>query len=797
MFGAGVDEWRLISLAPWGRLGAIAAVLTALAIVLLAWRALQHEERPLRLWLLIALRVGAVGAALVLFFQPAVRLENVTRLPNHIAVLVDGSESMSLSESQAQPSRAERAARAVAQAKPALDELRKNARLDFYTFAERLSPSTEEALAAPHQVPHGEATRLREALASLRTRYEGRDLAGVVVLSDGVDNGRLGQGFAAGGLDAESLDFLKALDAPVHTEWTGRPGLHDVAIARLFADDFAFVRTAVQIEAVVRVVGAEEAGWIDRTLPVTLRKDGVPVRTVEITVEKGKTDYRVAFPFTPDRVGKYLYEISTPPLAGEALVENNARPFLLKIIRDKIRVLQVAGRPSWDERFLRGLLKHDPNVDLISFFILRTPTDLELVSNDELSLIPFPTEELFQEQLRSFDVVFLQNFNYAPYGIGAYLGEIKRYVEEGGGLAMLGGDLSFALGGYQHTPVADLLPVELGDESAPDERVDLASFRLQLTPEGRGHPITALKLGVEDNAKLWAELPELSGTNIVARARPNATVLGVHPTRRSADGKPLPVLTVGEAQKGRVLALTSDSSWHWGFGAGGEGRTYQRFWENAIRWLIKDPSLSFLRVETDQSEYGRGQRIGIDVRALGPDYRPLKDVQVSLAVTRIPSALEPNLNGAPPQVIATRAGKTDEDGELHVELGLRPKDGAGSEATLDVALAGGGYLVTARAQLGGRPTEEDEVFLVRAGGRELEEPEARDDLLRRVSAATGGSYHLLDEGLVFSGMRFHPPRVVRVNKHRDVELWSRWWMLLIAAGCLGLNWALRRRWGYA
>ena len=135
-------------------------------------------------------------------------------------------------------------------------------------------------------------------------------------------------------------------------------------------------------------------------------------------------------------------------LEGEAIAENNARAFLLKVIRDKIRVLQVTGRPSWDERFLRGLLKHDPNVDLVSFFILRTPTDVELVPSDELSLIPFPTEELFQEQLRSFDVVFLQNFNYGPYGIGAYLGEISDYVEEGGGLAMIGGDLSFTSGGY-------------------------------------------------------------------------------------------------------------------------------------------------------------------------------------------------------------------------------------------------------------------------------------------------------------------------------------------------------------
>jgi uncharacterized membrane protein len=679
---------------------------------------------------------------------------------------------MRLAEAPSQPSRAERARQLINSSRGEFERLRTRHKLDFYSFGDRLSPIAEDTLLQTGAQPAAEATRLREALSSLRARYEGRDLAGVIVISDGIDNGRLAP---SGNLDADAQDFLRSLDAPVHTAWTGRRGLHDVAIARVLADDFAFVRTAVQIEAVVRVVGAEAAGWNGRTLPVTLRRDGVPVRTVEITVENGKSDYRVTFAFTPERVGKYLYEISTPILDGEAIRENNARAFVLKVIRDKIRVLLVAGRPSWDERFLRGLLKHDPNVDLISFFILRTPTDLELVSSDELSLIPFPTEELFQEQLRSFDLVFLQNFNYGPYGIGAYLAEIKKYVEEGGGLAMLGGDLSFSLGGYAHTPVGDVLPVELGEQSSVEQMVDLAPFKLQLTPEGRSHPVTALKLDLEQNDATWRGLPELNGTNVVARARPGATVLGVHPTRKGADGKPLPVLTVGEALKGRVLALTSDSSWRWGFVAGDErGRNYTRFWQSAIRWLIRDPSLSFLRIETDQSEYARGQRVRIDVRALGADYRPLRDQEISLSVTRVLG------ENARPEPLAVKSGRTDEDGELHVELDPPPP---------------GGYRITARASLPGRATEEEEVFLVRGAGRELEDPEARDDLLRQVADATGGKFFA--PGAPLASLRFHDPRVVRVNEHRDVEVWNKWWVLAVAAVCLALNWALRRRWGYA
>ncbi len=131
------------------------------------------------------------------------------------------------------------------------------------------------------------------------------------------------------------------------------------------------------------------------------------------------------------------------------------------MIRDRVRVLHLSGRPSWDERFLRSMLRRDPNVDLVSFFILRTETDEQPWNHNDLSLIPFPTFEIFEEQLRSFDLVIFQNFNYAPYGVEPFLPNVRDYVEGGGALAMVGGDLSFASGGYGATALRDVLPVEL------------------------------------------------------------------------------------------------------------------------------------------------------------------------------------------------------------------------------------------------------------------------------------------------------------------------------------------------
>jgi uncharacterized membrane protein len=798
------NEWHLTLLAPWGWPGRAFALTTACLVLVLAWRALRRDSRRRR-FILLSLRALGLLSALVLFFQPALQLRNVTRVPNHVAVLLDTSESMNIAETAGDKTRAQRAAALLRQQGAALAAYRQRHKVDFYTFGDRLLPATEEALLRGGGPPaHADATRLREALAALRQRYERRDLAGVVVLSDGLDNGRLAEGDrreTEGGdpFDPDTRDFLRALDAPVHTVAMGKPGLTDVSIARVLSDEFAFARTPVQVEARLLVSGAEAGGFVGKRLPVTLRRDGAPVLTVDVDIVAGQRSYRVLFPFTPERVGKYLYEISTPVLSGEAIAENNRRAFVLKVIRDKIRVVHVAGRPSWDVRFLRGMLKHDPNVDLVSFFILRSPSDVDLSPSSETSLIPFPCEELFQQQLRTFDLVILHNFNYNAYCAQYLQPSIVPFVQEGGAVAMIGGDLSFSSGGYYGSDVAQVLPVELHPEpgytpgavgGGASRLIYPEPFRPRLTVEGRSHVVTALRLDVRENEARWASLPNLEGINAVARARAGAQVLLAHPSVKDADGRAHPVMAVAEFGKGRSLALLADSTWRWGFGAaeGAAGRTptsapvlgdrgtaYGRFFEQAIRWLVRDPSLRLLRVETSESEYGREQPVRVELKALGPDYRPAPHTEIQVVVGRIGVSGERE-GGA----VLSKTLKTGEDGDAHLEFGpLKP----------------GGYRITARATLGGRPAEEVEVFLVRGASRELENPEADDRLLRALSQATGGEARGPGDGL--AGLRFHDPHVVRINQHKDVELWSQEWVLLLAVLCFGLNWTLRRRWGYA
>lgn len=763
------NDWRIAlgGGAHLGRTGVILVVIVAvLAIAVSAWSLL--DERRGRWWGLLLLRTGGVLACLMVVLQPTLELRQIVHVPNQVAVLVDTSRSMEVRPPNGGNTRAQRAATLIEKAAPLFSSWEQQGhRVDLFSFGEVLAPTAPGALRVP---PAGEATRIGEALTEVRARYAGRDLGAVVLLSDGVDTGRIGEG----PLDATTRTSLEALGAPVHTVGIGERSLRDLSVAAVLADEFAFVRTPVTIDAVIR-----QNGLPDRQVDVTLTRDGRTVGTRSVILKGDRSEERVSFNWLPDHPGNFVFSISTPVLGGEALASNNAQVFTVKVIRDRIRVLHLCGRPSWDQRFLRAMLRRDPNVDLVSFFILRTETDEQPWNRNELSLIPFPTYEIFEEQLRSFDLVIFQNFNFAPYGVEPFLPGVRDYVEGGGALAMVGGELSFSSGGYGSTALRDVLPVELGPAPPPgatatDHELTVDSFRPRLTAEGRSHPVTSLVLDPRENELRWGKLPPLDGVNRVPRLRSGAVALLTHPTLRDGAGKPAPVLVAGEAGKGRSLALLTDSAWHWGFVASGEGddgRAFQRFWENAIRWLVRDPALTLLRIEMDRVEYRRGQPAAARLRAMRPDYSPAKNVDVTLDVAA--AGGEP---GAKPQRVLKAT--TNQDGEAHIDLG---------------ALAPGAYRLTGRATLEGRAVAEEKTFVVRAEGRELEDVAYRDTILREISRVTEGDHRFEELGRP----TIRDPREVKVGRQRAVELWSSPLLLLVGIFLLASEWYLRRRAGHS
>ena len=758
-----IADWRLTFGTQLPRGTLVLLLLTALLAVAISAFSLWRERRRGRALALLGLRVLAVGACLLVVVEPRLEFGQVSVVPNYVAVLVDASRSMSVAPPDRGPTRAERATALLARAAETFTRWEGSGhKLEFYGFGEVLEPAARTGLPAPR----AEATRIGEALSELRTRFAGRDLGAVILISDGIDTGRIGRG----PLDADTRKTLEALAAPVHTVLVGESELRDLSVAAVLADDFAFVRTPVKLEALLR-----HSGLGGRVVEVSLLRDGRLIAAKAVLLREESAQEKVVFEFTPDHPGNHVFEIKTPVLAGEALDTNNSQIFTLKVIRDRVRVLHVCGRPTWNERFLRAMLRLDPNVDLVSFFILRTDTDEMPLGTGEMSLIPFPYKEIFDEQLKSFDLLIFDNFNFKPYWVEPYLPGVRAYIEAGGALAMVGGDLSFASGLYGESDLQGVLPVDLGGiPSDGPGAFTTDTFRPRLTAEGRTHPVTALSLDEKANEARWAGLPPLVGINRVAGLRPGARALLAHPTQKSRDGKPAPVLATTEVGKGRSLALLTDSAWTWGFGAAGagdDGHAFQRFWEGAIRWLVRDPTLALLHLDLDKVEYRRGQSVALRTRTLRSDFSPAPAIEVALELRPADAAASVN----PLRALRVTTGS---DGEAHAELeGLDP----------------GAYRLAGRATLDGRPVEAETTFVIRPEGHELDDVVARDQVLREIASASGGEFR--DGSL--GGPSVRPPRKVRVGSLRTVEIWSNPLVLLLALGLLAAEWTLRRRTGHS
>ncbi len=765
----------LVWLGGWSVWMQVLVGVLALGVVgLTLWN--YRQLRPLgRRALMVGLRLTIVVVLVGVFYQPAFLEENVTKSRNHIAVLVDTSESMGLPHGD--QTRIGYVRRFLQANQGLWERLREEGELSFLSFGEHLGelPEPGQARAGTALLTNGRSTRLIEALHDLKRRFRNRDLGGVLVLTDGIDTTAAGQ---RARLDAATQAVVRDLDAPIvaFVPPTGVP-VQDVEIAHLAYNNFAFLLNATSLEATVRVHGFDGPAARGQ-LVVRLSENGQEVDRRFVALVPGQRDYPVAFEYVPRELGKQVYGVSVDPVPGELYVPNNAQQAIVNVIRDKIRVLQIVGQPSWDERFLRNHLKQDPNVDLISFFILVNQNNYRPLMEHETSLIPFPAKELFEDELGGFDLAIFQNFNYGPFRTRQYLPHIAQYVRDGGAFVMIGGPLSFSAGGYYGTPITDVLPVDIppGFETTTDTR----PYRARLSEAGRTHPVTRLAQDPAANQAVWGELEDLEGANMVTRAKPDAMVLAEHPTLRDATGKPMPLVTVREVGKGRSMAVTTDSLWHWSFKAGNGGkdpRHFDAFWSSAIKWLIKDPALELVRVRVLRERVPVGEAAQARIEVFLTDYRPAADHRVDVVVRRRDAGDRP---GQGAEVLRLSDQRTDGAGQLEVDL---PLDAAGI------------YEVEASATVAqGRVTRGRDLFVATELNPELETIVSDGRLLDQLAEASGGEVRSLDE--VDPALTLREPRIQKVASRRHRELWNTPFIVLVLALLFGAEWWLRRRFGY-
>lgn len=791
--------------APVGPLGIVAiVVLVSVAAAELWWsRRTREGEGPRSaagLAATIARFVGIVGlVALVLELR--VTLEDDRLAQRRVVVLVDASKSMTLADAPTleQPPAAriqrvldawrdggatrsawlrggesldlrrfgERIQPLGVQADGQLDLALEDRRSDLATALQRVQqpisavgdePSVTGSPVSDETGSGGEADpAAADSTGAEAIEVGAGDVAGIVVISDGL----VARDPAA---QAHVTAVAKSLGVPITTVAAGAPAIVDVAISELRVAEFAFAEnlTTVEVDLVAH-------GLANRRATVELRIDGTPHTRSETTLGADGTSSTVRFEIVPDHTGQFVWEAVVSVEANQATTENDRRAAIVKVLRDKVRILHVAGRPDWDVRALRTLLRRDPNVELLSYYILRDEEDMDRADwNAPLSLIAFPVDQIFREQLGSFDLVVLHNFDALHHG--DYLANIGQYVREGGSLVIIGGDMGLAAAEYG--ALADLLPLDATRATG----LERGPFNLRLSEAGRRHPLTAW---LARDESLVAELPALDTFNPAAlntrAGNIGGAVLLEHP-----GGAPL--LAVAEPAKGRTLVLATGTSWRLGFAPDlpliDGARPFDKLWLASVRWLLREGDEDRLIMDLARDRMPPGTPLTMTIRTLSATYDADPKIGVSWAIHPIGGENDPPMH----QGELT----TDERGEATLVL---------------PTLTPGAWAISARrADADPSAPATRRVVLVDPVGDELAlvDADAGTNLLTDLARETGGSFADLAKGdpLPTTLPLADPTKATKEGGiPREIPIGEGWPILVLVVAAFSTEWISRRRAG--
>ncbi len=686
------------------------------------------------------LRLGAISFLIAFALNPSLVAKKEHKVSPAIAVLLDTSQSMGQPGRPVKASRLEEAKALLTEgANPLLKSLSERFEVRLYGVGESLRAVEAKELA------NLKAEGMKGNLSEILKELSGKNTL-ALLLSDGNLNWNGGQ----------------STDLPIVTVPLGSTREYkDILIKAVKAPPLAFRGREVMIDVTIK-----SYGYTGLTIPVLL-KEGDKLLTAKNTrINTSPGEVTASLSFIPDEAGQKNLSISIPQQFGESLVSNNSFNLSMKVVRDKIRILMVSGNPSMNYRFMRTALKNDPSIDLLSFVILRTPSDTLNVPTHEQSLIPFPVETLFSKEIKNFDLLIFDNFKYTLYLSPHHLESIREFVRGGGGFAMIGGPNLLNEGRYAMTPIGEILPVRFAEKE--DYRRD-SQVGVRLSRAGVVHPImrlssdTAGDTAGDDVQRLnfWQEMPPLDGFNLLEPKSSAAVLL------ESADGIPWPILTVSNYGNGRVLTLATDYSWKWYMGmvARGKGNlAYLRLVDRMVRWLTKDPGLDPVQITLPESAGSAGQEIEIRIKLKEEDLSPNLRSMVSFSV------LNP-------------------DG-VKIESKLKPTGQLGEYLGSLLPQKGGIYKLIVETSVGNL-----EESVVVAGLLDSLDAAPDHEQLKKISASTGGKFLPRSEDLLKEIEAYTERGQHSFIEEKRLPLWGMTYTLAIILALLGTEWYLRRKWG--
>ncbi|MBB6507126.1 hypothetical protein F4695_000445 [Rhizobium soli] len=502
----------------------ILAALGALALVL-AVTALLRGVRG------ATLRTLALAALLMALANPTLNQEDREQLSTIVPIVVDRSQSQETAGREQQTDQA-------------LAELR-----DRFSRYPRIETRIVEA--GDDVDSDTPSTKLFTALRSAMSDVPPARVGGAVFLTDGQIH------------DLPGINQDLGFNAPVHGLITGQPNEFDRRIEVLRAPRFGIVGEEQELTLRVFDDGRQGGGPAE----VIVRMNGQQIATLQAT--PGVT---TPFSFNVQRGGNNVMEFSVAELPGEVTTANNRAVHVIDGIRQNLRVLLVSGEPHAGERAWRNLLKSDASVDLVHFTILRPPEKQDGTPINELSLIAFPTRELFVEKIKDFDLIIFDRYKHRGVLPILYYDYISQYVQNGGALLIAAGPEHAGEDSIAATPLEQVLP------AAPTGEVHNAGFFPHLSEVGTKHPVTRGLEGSNQTPPAWGRWFR----TIDVDPPQGQTVM-------EGDGD-RPLLVLNRQGEGRVAMLLSDQGWLWARGFEGGG-PHVALYRRIAHWLMKEPEL--------------------------------------------------------------------------------------------------------------------------------------------------------------------------------------------------------------
>lgn len=505
---------------PWPLLAVLTLVVVAIA-ALAIFRGVRGA------WV----RTIAALALLAALANPLLLQEDREQLSTVVPVIVDRSQS------QQTPERVKMTDEALAELKDRLSR--------FPGIEPRYVDATEpEESDAP-------STRLFNALSAAVADVPPARIGGAIMLTDGEVH------------DVPGVNQALGFDAPIHGLITGKADEFDRRIEVIKAPRFGIVNEEQQLVLRVFDDGPSPGGTAD----VTVKLNGNEIATLQATPGQD-----TPFSFKVERGGSNVLEFSVAALPGEVTQANNRAVHVIDGIRENLRVLLVSGEPHAGERAWRNLLKSDASVDLVHFTILRPPEKQDGTPINELSLIAFPTRELFVDKIKDFDLIIFDRYQHRGVLPILYYDYIAQYVENGGALLIAAGPEHAGQDSIALTPLSSVLP------AAPTGQMIEKPFYPRLSDEGKKHPVTRGLDGSADEPPHWGRWFRSVG---VEPPQGETVMVG-------ADNNPL--LVLNRAGQGRVAMLLSDQGWLWARGFEGGG-PHVSLYRRIAHWLMKEPAL--------------------------------------------------------------------------------------------------------------------------------------------------------------------------------------------------------------